>query len=154
PSLGPLNAHHLLIVPRTHYLSFAAIVSKSSLQQLTEIKTKLIQYNQSQFSLSTAFFEHGTGAQSDVACACIEHAHLHVLGTHIDLHSQLTSHYQFLPTIVQSIHGSNTLAATGYYFYEHTESGALISTQHLEPQFFRIMFWHAFGDWSPWNWRL
>lgn len=154
PSLGPLNSYHLLIVPKIHYTSIASINKEALIEEFETIKSRLISYNQSKHGLHTAFFEHGTGTKADVACACIEHAHLHALGTNVDLLTILIQMYGFKSIKSTDVYSNNELSEPGYYYYEHTLSKAIVCTQMLEPQFFRIIYWHAFGQWSPWNWRL
>lgn len=148
PSLGPLNAFHLMLVPQFHLRNIASLPLKDT--KAVDLFRKLITlFNLNQFSIPTSVFEHGTGNSSDIACACIEHAHLHVLGTHIDLTPLLLEHYDFRP-----LSDVGDAADSGYYYYQHGDNPALICLQHLEPQFFRIMHWRAMRSWSPWNWRL
>lgn len=154
PSLGPLNANHLLIVPKVHYKSSAAIADTSTVRDLELVKSAIVAYNRSMFECETAFFEHGTGTIAEIACACIEHAHIHAIGTNLDIIAFLREHYAFEPISAIELIGNATLASTGYYFYEHTKSQGVACTQMLEPQFFRIMFWRILRQWTPWNWRL
>ncbi len=154
PSLGPLNAHHLLIVPTRHVRSLAEITDPDVAKEICNLKAKLAAYNERHFSVQTAFFEHGTGNQPDANCACIEHAHLHALGVNADILPFLTEHYQFQQCDADALHKDQQLVGKGYYFYEHTKSQAVVCTQRLEPQFFRILYWKVLGNWSSWNWRL
>ncbi len=154
PALGPLNSHHILILPERHTTSVAAIQCPSAVAELQTVKRDLAAYNASRFDLQTTFFEHGTGTHSDIACSCVEHAHVHALGTNVDLLAALQSHYDFRPIEASRITGNRELAASGYYYYEHTASESAISTRRLGSQFFRVVYRRAFGDPAPWNWRL
>jgi diadenosine tetraphosphate (Ap4A) HIT family hydrolase len=74
--MSPLTVGHLLLLPKTHYLSFAQIV-RDQVNEVTELLTRLVVLYTTTFGRPLVL-EHGSTFDVDHQ-ACITHAHLHLL---------------------------------------------------------------------------
>jgi diadenosine tetraphosphate (Ap4A) HIT family hydrolase len=77
PSLGSLLEGWLLIVPRCHFLSAAAMPA-DLVRELEQLKRRVHQALHSAYG-TVCFFEHGPAAQKSATGCGVDHAHVHAL---------------------------------------------------------------------------
>src|SRR5712672_1684676 len=76
PTLSPLNAGHVLVLPRRHVSSLADLPESSWQTLLSCVRSTVTQLEKT-FSVPFYFFEHGART---IGHSCgIDHAHLHIL---------------------------------------------------------------------------
>lgn len=79
PSIGPLTAGHLLVVPRRHVFSILALPSDQRLECEGLIAVCAGRLR-ALYPDPVVVFEHGSAPHGSEDCgACVEHAHLHIL---------------------------------------------------------------------------
>jgi ATP adenylyltransferase len=93
PSLGALVEGWLLLTPKAHVIASAMLADDvlTEMFKLKDLAARLVRDKYGQVRI----FEHGpSAAQRSVGCG-VDHAHLHIVPTEVDL---LTAAAQFLPT--------------------------------------------------------
>ncbi|HDZ7393716.1 TPA: HIT domain-containing protein, partial [Escherichia coli] len=76
PSIGPLNNSHVMLIPKRHINSFAAL-DRDTRSNGKEILRELNEFIIHQSGRSLIFFESGAGENIDRSGGCISHAHIH-----------------------------------------------------------------------------
>jgi diadenosine tetraphosphate (Ap4A) HIT family hydrolase len=84
PSLGSLVPGWLLVVPRRHTLCLSSL-DRARLDDLGRLESLLRTQLGSVYGLPVSSFEHGPRRPGDPVACTIDHAHLHVVPTSIDL---------------------------------------------------------------------
>jgi diadenosine tetraphosphate (Ap4A) HIT family hydrolase len=82
--MSPLTVGHLLLLPKTHYLSFSALM-RTHFDELENVMSRIEPYYSATFG-EPLVIEHGSADESD-GNACVTHAHWHLLpvdGTRVD----------------------------------------------------------------------
>lgn len=155
PSLGALRKGWVLIVPKAHHISAAALPDHL-LDEMTSLKRALSE------ALTDAVgpvwaFEHGPAAEQRLAGCGVDHAHLHVVPLEIDL---LEAVRPFLPAGLEFRSGFITdcreYARLGYdYLYAERPSGEGMFAVHrdLGSQVFRKAIANSDGDPAGYDWR-
>lgn len=149
PSIGPLNNGHILIVPNRHILSFAELKSEE-LQDLLDIKNKIINYNNLFYGLPVEFFEHGTGISNNYCGSCISHAHLHCVPSRVSLTNYINDiGLKMVDTNIQ-----NEITENGYLYFEDILGNVFFdNTGNYESQLFRKYYAKYIFKEIEWNWR-
>src|SRR5258706_12627640 len=96
PSLGSLRKGWLLVVPKKHFLSTAAL-PPHLLQEMIKVKQALTEVLTESFGEIWAF-EHGPAGGGRLAGCGVDHAHLHIVPLEIDL---LQAARPFLPSCLE-----------------------------------------------------
>lgn len=86
PSVGSLTIPHLLVVPRMHTLSFAALSPDLACEAFT-LCEKVRQFLAGSCDANIIVAEHGAGLRldddlnlcSELGASCLDHAHLHLI---------------------------------------------------------------------------
>jgi ATP adenylyltransferase len=153
PSIGALVPGHTLVCPGEHYRSVLAAPQDvaSDVEELTRVVRHRLE---AVTGLPTHVFEHGSPRDgSRVACS-VEHAHVHVLPTELDVRAQVRAVASWQSTD----HDLDTLRALvgdrEYLIYEAPTGERLLATTSsgLPSQLLRQVFAAAL-DIADWNWR-
>jgi ATP adenylyltransferase len=149
PGLGPLAAGYLMILPRAHYLSVASL-PPTLLRDLIDLKSEVRRVIAERFA-DPIFFEHGPSTSKGGGGSCVDHAHIHVLPTQIDLVPVLRSRHQGLQNI-RSIEQLREFRGTDYVFYED-QNGEMYSTHvtSLPGQYVRRVLAQNMGLEDSWD---
>jgi len=85
PSLGPLADGHLLLCPRAHLRSAAAL-PEAAYAEYEAVKAALVQRLMAAYDAPVHMFEHGMAASGARTVCTVEHAHVHLvpLPDHLD----------------------------------------------------------------------
>jgi diadenosine tetraphosphate (Ap4A) HIT family hydrolase len=152
PSLGPLSDGHLLLCPRTHIHSAAALPSATH-AEYEAVKDELVRCLEEEYQAAVHVFEHGMASDGRTVCT-VDHAHVHLVP---------------LPKLMrldmdgaewQTFDGSlDTLAAitAGREYVSYLAPGGrplvcVSAADHFESQYMRRKIARAL-DSESWNWR-
>ena len=154
PSIGPLCPGHVLICPKKHYRSVAAL-NRGELTEFAIFKGKVSHKLRDKFRAAVHAFEHGAASNSDRLICTVDHAHMHLVPAVSELSETILSALQWtkLPTGISDLRSST--GGREYISYE-TPSGDLFITQQdrpFESQLMRKLFAQPLGCSSSWNWR-
>lgn len=150
PSVGPLNDSHVMLIPKHHVNSLAAI--EIGLQQEARtILRKLNEFMIQKNNRSLIFFESGAGENIDHSGGCIFHAHIHCVYNTQEFECALKKEIDF--TKVKSQH-LNFDTRHGYVWYMNDNYDEFICNNPLLPsQFLRYLYANSNSIHGNWNWR-
>lgn len=153
PAKGALVEGYVMIVPKGHYLSFAALppeLLKEALQVLQDIKSIFAHIFGDEFVV----FEHGTGAQGSKHEKSIVHAHLHVVPFSMVMTPETRKAYHLTPIDIRNL---STYSKVPYLLYTDSETNWCISADpdvYIPRQCVRQLIGDGLGlDGTLWNWR-
>ena len=155
PSLGQLSPGHLLIVPRLHVKSFAALPTALR-DEAVQVFAWAVSAVERQFSAPVCF-EHGSAEAAESGGCGIVHAHLHVVpagGTNLALPPSIGRGWRRLsgaPALPPSL---LAMAAEGYFWWRDPKGAAFAEpVQHAPSQFLRRHVAMLLGA-DTWDWRI
>jgi diadenosine tetraphosphate (Ap4A) HIT family hydrolase len=150
PSLGHFVKGYLLLVPKSHYCSFAD-APREAILEVEQVKATLIQHLSPVYG-PYVFFEHGTRTSGSGGCG-IYHAHLHALP--LDAKEVISSlKVEFPHRAVRSLLDLKDATPNVSYLYCGDSSGQswLFFPTFLPSQYMRRMIAESAGI-SQWDWR-
>jgi len=147
--IGMIVEGYSLIISKEHIPSLAC---SNQLDELDHVKQKLRLALQATYG-DSILFEHGAANFYRNAGCCIDHAHLHVVPSRVDLLPYLRRDYPFRP--IANVSELCPLARKrGYLFYEDREGCGFVAEVGVAPsQYFRRVLCLALGNIVPWDWR-
>lgn len=166
PGLGPLGKIYLLILPKEPYVSIASLPVRL-LEEYHSVKNFVFEILSDNFG-ELISFEHGPSLSNKVnAGCCVEHAHLHVCVTDVDIFEDIQLDAQngkfgysgVTPRKIKNISDMKNWvdAGTAYIYYQGqngVEWGFPVSTQ-IESQYLRKKLALRLGVQDPaWDWLL
>jgi diadenosine tetraphosphate (Ap4A) HIT family hydrolase len=152
-ALGALRAGYLLILPKIHHRSFAFLNSEQA-NEAHILKNFLVDVVERYFS-TPILFEHGSVDDISLAGRCIEHAHLHILPTRIDLFPRLSKIFRYMPIKHLAELSNLKLQKQPYIYYERARQGyAFLINQDLPSQFMRRILFEEEGKPDEWDWEV
>lgn len=153
PSIGPIVRGHVLICPKRHCRSIAALTSELH-PEYQAFKRKVTDTLKAAFGRPIHCFEHGAASRSARLICTVEHAHLHLVPAPAKI-SQIV--LETLPwsrlTPGMSL---ASVALEGEYLTYESPSGENFVAQQEEPfesQLMRKIFASALNRANSWNWR-
>lgn len=155
PSVGALVPGWLLIVPKQHELNLAGLPPEA-MAELAGLRDRAVRYLRQRVG-PVVQFEHGP-ARIGLSAGCgVDHAHLHVVPTDVDL---LTGAMAFRPDLrwdaVPSLAAARPAVMGGlsYLFLrDQADRGWLTCGPDLPSQFFRRLIAHAVGKPEQHDWK-
>lgn len=148
--IGPIVEGYCLIVSRSCVPAIAHL-PREELAELAILVDCLQEAMQEVFGESI-LFEHGAATFTRNAGACIEHAHLHVVPTSIDLAPQLTD--MRFEQQDNSLWIDQLEANAGYLYYENQRAEKYLAlVDRCAQQYFRRKLSQAVEPATPWNWH-
>src|SRR5260370_16477170 len=157
PTLSPLCAGHVLILPRQHVTNLAAL-PEPALQALLVCAKSTVSRLAEHFGSDLYFFEHGVPG-AGLACG-IDHAHLHVLpmsaNTTSEVESRIETDFpaQDADGLVQSLSLSAQVETTSYLLHCPTLHSMRMSfTKRIPSQYMRRLIADVEHR-SEWDWKL
>lgn len=151
PSIGALVPGHVLLCPRLHARSFAALPESQNVA-LSTAKGAVRRLLAGVFDVPVHAFEHGNGdAGSRVVCT-VDHAHLHFMPAAVDISEELATY------VWTTVDGPLWDITRGqeYLYYESPDGERWITVSDGTPfpsQYLRCVFARALGLGEVWNWR-
>ncbi len=153
PSLGPLADGHLLLCPRTHVRSTAAL-PRASYAEYESVMNSLIRYLEGEYRAAVHVFEHGMGPDGRTVCT-VDHAHVHLVPLPECL-PRLELDGPTWQTFDGSVEALAVLARGREYVSYIPPCGrpqvCVSASGHFESQYMRQAIARALGMCS-WNWR-
>lgn len=166
PGLGSLGLVYLLILPIEPYSSIGVLPSGwlPELQRLKIIIREILVHRYT----APIMFEHGPATNPIKSGCCIEHAHLHIVATDVELLDDLKqynsqgmfgtfSDYEPQRNVDWDFLSSWLYKGISYLWYEtrNEEQWAFPLTRSIESQFFRKLLASRQGLPEPeWDWVL
>lgn len=150
PSIGPLNNSHVMLIPKRHINSFAAL-DRDTRSNGKEILRELNEFIINQSGRSLIFFESGAGENIDRSGGCISHAHIHCVYYAQEFENALNKEINF-----KKIEGENLSfdIKNGYVWYMSNSYDEFLCNKPLLPsQFLRYLYSNANLIHGNWNWR-
>lgn len=153
PSIGPIVQGHVLICPKKHYRSIAALPS-TLVPKYTAFKDEVVKTLSTVFGGPIHSFEHGGASNSTRLICTVEHAHLHLLPapeavSRIVLKTLCWSRVGSVEEMAEATRG-------GEYLSYEAPSGQLFVAKQEDPfesQLMRKIFASALHKGDSWNWR-
>jgi diadenosine tetraphosphate (Ap4A) HIT family hydrolase len=157
PTLSPLRAGHILILPRRHVTNLAALPSTER-QALLACAKSAEKRLSDRFGSELYFFEHGvTGA--GLACG-IDHAHLHILPLSaatadvVESHIEADFPYQYASGLIEGLSFANQVEATSYLLRgTNLDSVRMSLRESIPSQYMRRLIVEAEGR-NEWDWKM
>jgi diadenosine tetraphosphate (Ap4A) HIT family hydrolase len=149
--LGPPSEGYLLLLTEDHYLSISQLPSQL-LRAFERLKKDVASILSNAYSPPT-FFEHGAGTPTDRAGGCIDHAHLHVIPTTVDLLLLLRANHRL--DRMYGLADLQRFEARPYVYYEAPNGdGYAGEAPQLPGQYFRRLISAAMGTPDTWDYTL
>ena len=155
PSLGALVEGWVLVVPKEHFLSLAALPD-SLIPEMRDLRRMLCERLQRIYG-PVAAFEHGpAGKQCTVGCG-VDHAHLHVVPVDFDLSVAVAPYLP--PGSIWSEAGLTDCRVAvqegdDYLYLEQPiDRARMVRHRNLESQLFRRAIAARLGMPDEFNWR-
>lgn len=150
--ISPLTTGHLIVVPRSHVLSFGAVV-RTNAEELAVLVERLARTLRRRYC-EPLLLEHGSDSSSDGG-GCVAHAHLHFIPVEADLTSVLH------PYSSRGVSSFQDLAQWADEDRPYVFVGNRLGVGHvadqlqgIPKQFIRIEVAKALGLAGPlWDWR-
>jgi len=155
PSVGPLVPGHVILCPKSHVRSMAALPAllDSEFDTVWESLSGLLTDT---YGMPVHFFEHGMSHNVGSRILCtVDHAHLHAVPTQVSITTTIKKYPQV--SVQDGISGLRKAVGTNeYVFYAGPDGDRIaILSEHraLPSQFLRQAFAEALGNSADWNWR-
>lgn len=156
PSLGPIVPGHTLLCTREHFKSFAevGVLGENICGEMGMLSLQLGRVLERIYGGSVHRFEHGSGRGSTRVLCTVEHAHIHLIPTAVDLWSTLGRCQEWERIEVGAASLYARVRDGEYLYYESPEGWAAIAMSgEFESQYLRRIVARAIGVPELWNWR-
>ena len=153
PTIGSFVEGYMLIVTKNHYTSIAQISEEELCELNCVIKTckSLIS---DKLNKKSVLFEHGSVPSCKTSGACVEHAHLHIVPSNVDIDGALEEYEAEICEIEGLNHLQKNFSTDPYLYYQSiSEKEYLVESDIIPYQFFRQVLCSAFGTLEYWDWR-
>lgn len=150
PTLGAFVEGYLLICPKLHLPSYAWL-DANRIEEYRHVLNKVQAAVSSQYG-NSILFEHGATSCGGRAGACIDHAHMHLVPTTVDL-SQLLED-KFLTTVLNRWEDLSEWRDRPYLLYQSQDDRLMISrvTEDIPSQFMRRHLARNLNIPDLWDW--
>ncbi|HLD58433.1 MAG TPA: hypothetical protein VI977_02215 [archaeon] len=153
PTIGQIVEGYLLIAPKKHFISIAAI-PKSMFSELEKLQKKVRAVLEENYS-TPLFFEHGPVSETKKGSCCITHAHLHAVPIELDIVRELEK--KFKPKKILSLAElkKNFWKKKPYFFVEtNSKERFAFSVPEIAPsQYIRRIIAIRTGNPEKWDWH-
>jgi diadenosine tetraphosphate (Ap4A) HIT family hydrolase len=156
PTVGSIVPGWVLIVPRQHFLCIGSM-GDALLHELNELRHEVILSLKSRFG-PVAIFEHGPAKMSTLVGCGVDHAHLHLVATQIDLlaGAQAITEQPLSWAKVSGLDETTTYykKQKSYLYVESPGGESWIGTgPHIQSQLFRQVIATASGQKEAFDWK-
>lgn len=148
PSIGQIVEGYLLIAPKKHYLSIAALPNE--LFNELEFVKKKIEETLTNIYIKPIFFEHGSVSEKQRAGCCVTHAHIHAVPADVSISDFLSKNF-----IANKIKFYSELPKNeAYLFLEEKNERFVYSIEEFVPsQYLRKIIANRLGCAEKGDWR-
>jgi len=152
PTLGAFLIGWLLIISKMHYLCIGSLPD-SLFPELINLKRK-VKYILNQTIGPTISFEHGPCSSYERAGSCIDHAHLHIVPTKIDLLKDLRKNFKIKKSDTIRESKKFFLQKRPYILYENVNDNLFyFEVETLPSQYMRRLLAKKLNLYSKYDWR-
>jgi len=154
PSLGSLVEGWLLVVPNTHVVASSRLAASlfSELEVVVDAARSLVAR-----AYGPAWvFEHGPASEGGKVGCTVDHAHVHVVPTRVDLVAGAAPYLgELRPQLVEGMKEAFLRAGEGDYLFAESPAGksSLIVGEGIGSQVFRRAVADAIGLPGQYDWR-
>lgn len=157
PTLGPLTAGHVMLVPRSHHLSVLSCPAPL-LRECETLLGECAKKLRRRYGRAVLVFEHGSADDGARTCgACVEHAHLHVLPGPESFPHAVTSDSDIWETCASLPALSSRLTGAAYLLVGEAAPSRRIFARRaggcVPSQLLRRLYAREAGDEKRWDWR-
>jgi diadenosine tetraphosphate (Ap4A) HIT family hydrolase len=153
PSVGALTACHVLLCPRNHVRSFAALPPDQRAEARVAAP-RLERLLRKTWDLPLHLFEHGNARKgSSVACS-VEHAHLHFVGSPYEISTELHRELEWVE--IDDACLESAVNDQEYLRYRAPDGSWMLAMTRDVPipsQLMRRIFARVHGTPDTWDWR-
>ena len=152
PPLGQFIEGGLLLLARSHILSFAYLSTKlfDRLQQLLAALGKVLQQH---WGVPPLIFEHGAAPERTKGVCCVDHAHLNIFPARAEVHPHLSSRMSFPISSLAELTRLKR-AEFGYLFVQENDGKRWVYDAECVPtQLVRRIISTQIGMPQRWHWR-
>lgn len=153
PSIGPLTGCHVLLCPRAHARSFAALsrTQRRASQKATDDLESLLAQR---WAMPLHLFEHGNSRHGRSVNCSVEHAHLHFVGSDVEVWPTVADEFPW-DRVDGEVDISAVVGNREYLRYRDPDANWWIATTSgsFPSQMMRRAFAAAHGNAGAWNWR-
>jgi len=157
PTLSPLCAGHVLVLPRRHVTNLAALPERAR-KALLECAESTVSQLAERFGSDLYFFEHGV-PRAGLACG-VDHAHLHILpmstGTATEVESRIETDFPALDSddLVQALSLTTQVKTTSYLLHGPSLDSIRMSFGESIPSQYMRHLIAEIECRSDWDWKL
>jgi diadenosine tetraphosphate (Ap4A) HIT family hydrolase len=157
PTVSPLCAGHVLILPRQH-VSNLATLPEPARRALLACANSTVSVLAEHFGSDLYFFEHGV-AEAGLACG-IDHAHLHILplsaatADAVELHIETDFPAHSADSLVQSLSSSTQVKTTSYLLHGASLNSMRMSFSESIPSQYMRRLIADIQRRPEWDWKL
>jgi len=152
PPLGQFTEGGLLLLTREHLLSCAQL-SANKLGRLERLLEQICESVQARWGVSPLVFEHGPALQRSKGVCCVDHAHLNIFPTQVEVRPHLGERMDLAVgplTDLARLRG----AEFGYLFIQENDgTRRAYDAQDVPTQLVRRIITCAIGYPERWHWR-
>lgn len=153
PTIGAFVKGYLLIVTKKHYTSMAQI-SKEELNELNCVIKTCKNLISDKLDKKSILFEHGSIPACRASGACVDHAHLHIVPSNINIDNNLKKYDVNICKIENLKYLTEKFANYPYLYYQNIYNEEyLVKSDCVPSQFFRQVLCSAFDMLEHWDWR-
>ena len=155
PSVGALVLGHVLVCPMRHLRSLA-IAQCDEYTGLINLAGTAAVVLREHTGLPVHRFEHGSATRGERVACSVEHAHLHLIPTAVDVSLALESVAAWRVVAKGQKALKNAVGAREYLLYEAPNGMTFVATgdqRGFASQLLRRLFADAIGRSASWNWR-
>jgi diadenosine tetraphosphate (Ap4A) HIT family hydrolase len=153
PSIGALVPGHVLICPKTHHRSLVA-APRDTACDVEQLLTRTRQRLEAMTGMPAHVFEHGSSLDGwRVACS-VEHAHIHLVPSAIDVREDISG-VAIWQRVGKDLDDLRSMVGRDeYLFYEAPTGERLVATSAsgFPSQALRRVIGRAIGV-ADWDWR-
>jgi ATP adenylyltransferase len=156
PTVGSIVPGWLLVVPRSHFLSIGSL-DEAQFREFVTLQKTAAEALRECFG-SVYIFEHGAARECETVGCGVDHAHLHIVATSVDILADAkalsTAHLQWRPVSGIQTTRSYATEQMPYVFVQPPYGDAWIgSANTIESQLIRKIIAAATGQPDCWDWK-
>ncbi|PKM93517.1 MAG: hypothetical protein CVU84_15175 [Firmicutes bacterium HGW-Firmicutes-1] len=154
PTLGAFVKGYLLIISKRHYQSGIKL-STDLLVELNYVIEQIKSVIKDIYGKSTIMFEHGTISSEGRSACCVEHFHLHLVPSNINIANTIKSYNfetlfvdEYIPLDIEFYGGMQS-----YIYYEYMDIKEIYLNDIFPSQLIRQVCCRDIINSHKWDWR-
>lgn len=150
--IAPLIKNHCLVVTKEHLPAFAYLPFEKW-DEFEALLKKLTEDLANFYGFRPSLFEHGVAWQNTLPSCCINHAHIHIVPTNLDITARIELDGFVLMSSGNYKANSHIIKGNHYLYYEaSSQIGKFYDASKLPSQYLRQIL-AEFLEVGIWNWH-